>query len=114
MVTKKKIKSWIELDDKIKDLNEETRRLRELKNNISEKINVVIKNNKLNNSVVEIPGGKIKFTESKITQPITIKHVNTCLSNIISDQKQVEQIMNYIKEQREVKTTSDIKRYYDD
>jgi hypothetical protein len=35
-----------------------------------------------------------------------------CLHNIIPDKKQVEFIMGYIKEQREVKTSPEIKRTY--
>jgi len=109
-----KIKSWVEIDDKLKRVNEEARRLRELKNEMSTKINIVIDNNRLHEAVVEIPGGKLKFTQSKSTQPITLKYVETCLSNIIQDQEQVQQVMNYIKDKREVKSISDIKRYYED
>jgi len=108
------IKLWLDVDDKIKRLNEETRQLRETKNELAEKINVVIDNNKLQDAVVEIPGGKIKFAQTKVTQPVTLKYVEACLSTIIQDQKQVEQIMTYIKDRREVKTSSDIKRYYHD
>ena len=97
-----KIKSWVEIDDKLKRVNEEARRLRELKNEMSTKINIVIDNNRLHEAVVEIPGGKLKFTQSKSTQPITLKYVETCLSNIIQDQEQVQQVMNYIKDKREV------------
>jgi hypothetical protein len=109
-----KIKSWVEIDDKLKRVNEEARRLRELKNEMSTKINLVIDNNRLHEAVIEIPGGKLKFTQSKSTQPITLKYVETCLSNIIQDQEQVQQVMNYIKDKREVKSISDIKRYYED
>jgi hypothetical protein len=114
MSFEEKVKSWVDLDNKIKKLNEETRRLRELKSNVSEKINVIINTNKLQESLLEIPGGKLKFTQTKTTQPITLKYVESCLSNIIQDQDQVQQVMNYIKDQREVKTSSDIKRYYED
>ena len=114
MSFEEKIKYWIEIDSKIKKLNEETRRLRELKNNVSEKINIIVNNNKLQDSILEIPGGKLKFTQSKTLQPITLKYIESCLSNIIQDQDQVQQVMTYIKDQREVKTSSDIKRFYDD
>ena len=81
---------------------------------MSSKINIIIDNNKLHEAVLEIPGGKLKFTQTKNTQPITLKYVEGCLSNIIQDQEQVQQVMTYIKERREVKTISDIKRYYED
>jgi len=112
MSFEEKIKLWIETDDKIKVLNDEIRQLREIKNEVTEKINVVINHNKLQDAQIEIPGGKIKFAQTKVTQPITLKYVESCLSNIIQDQGQVQQIVQYIKEQREVKTSSEIKRYY--
>lgn len=114
MSFEEKINKWIEIDNKLKELNDETRRLREMKSNISEKINIVIENNKLREAMVEIPGGKLKFTQSKVIQPLSLTYINNCLSNIIQDDEQVKQIMNYIKKRRDYKFSSDIKRYYDD
>lgn len=114
MSFEEKIKEWLEIDDKLKKLNEDIKVLRNKKNNITEKINVVIENNKLQEALVEIPGGKLKFTQSKNYQPITLTYINTCLSNIIQDEEQVKQIMEYIKRRRDVKFSSDIKRYYSD
>ena len=94
MSFEEKIKLWLDVDDKIKRLNEETRHLRETKNELAERINIVIDNNKLQDAVVEVPGGKIKFAQTRVTQPVTLKYIETCLSTIIQDQKQVEQIVS--------------------
>ena len=39
-------------------------------------------------------------------------YVNKCLSEIIKNENQVKQIINYIKQKREIKVIEDIKRIY--
>jgi uncharacterized protein YoxC len=108
----KNIQKWVSIDNQIKILNEKTKELRDEKNDLLEDINVYIETNKLNNASIDISDGKLKFVQSKTTQPLTLKFVENCLSNIIQDSKQVTQIMKYIKDKREKKEISEIKRYY--
>lgn len=108
----KNIQKWVSIDNQLKILNEKTKELRDEKNDLLEDINVYIETNKLNNASIDISDGKLKFVQSKTTQPLTLKFVENCLSNIIQDSKQVTQIMKYIKDKREKKEISEIKRYY--
>lgn len=108
----KNIQKWVSIDNQIKILNEKTKELRDEKNDLLEDINVYIETNKLNNASIDISDGKLKFVQSKTTQPLTLRFVENCLSNIIQDSKQVTQIMKYIKDKREKKEISEIKRYY--
>ena len=61
---------------------------------------------------INISDGKLKFCETKQTAPITLGFLETCLGDIISNQNQVKQIMEYIKGKREHKVVPEIKRYY--
>lgn len=106
------IQKWVSIDNQLKILNEKTKELRDEKNDLLEDINVYIETNKLNNASIDISDGKLKFVQTKTTQPLTLKFVENCLSNIIQDSKQVTQIMKYIKDKREKKEISEIKRYY--
>tara|TARA_B100001093_G_C26068869_1_gene693613 strand:- start:72 stop:419 length:348 start_codon:yes stop_codon:yes gene_type:complete len=108
----KNIQKWVAVDNQLKIINEKAKELREEKNDLLENINVYIETNKLSNASIDISDGKLKFTQSKITQPLTLKFVETCLTNIINDSRQVTQIMKYIKDKREKKDISEIKRYY--
>ena len=108
----KNIQKWVAIDNQLKIVNERAKELRDEKNDLLEDINLYIETNKLNNACIDISDGKLKFTQSKITQPLTLKFVENCLSNIINDQRQVTQIMKYIKDKREKKEIPDIKRYY--
>ena len=106
------IQKWVAVDNQLKIINEKAKELRDEKNDLLEDINMYIETNKLNNASIDISDGKLKFAQSKITQPLTLKLVENCLSNIINDQRQVTQIMKYIKDKREKKDVSEIKRYY--
>ena len=106
------IQKWVTVDNQLKIVNEKAKELRDEKNDLLEDINVYIETNKLTNASIDISDGKLKFTQSKLTQPLTLKFVENCLSNIINDQRQVTQIMKYIKDKREKKDVSEIKRYY--
>lgn len=106
------IQKWVSIDNHIKILNEKMKELRDEKSDLYENINSYIETNRLYNASVDISDGKLKFVQSRITQPLTLKFVESCLSNIINDSKQVSQIMKYIKDKREKKEVSEIKRYY--
>jgi hypothetical protein len=61
---------------------------------------------------VNISDGKLKFVAAKHTSPLTLTYIEKCLTELITNGKQVEQIMAYIKKNRETKTTMEIKRVY--
>jgi hypothetical protein len=108
----KTIQSWVELDNELKKLNEKTKEIRTRKNDIEDKIMTYVEDNSMNNSVVNITDGKIKFCEVKQTQPLTLGFLEKCLSEVIANQSQVKQIVDYIKSKRETKIVPEIKRYY--
>ena len=108
----KTIQSWVELDNELKKLNEKTKDIRTRKNDIEDKIITYVEDNSMNNSVVNITDGKIKFCEVKQTQPLTLGFLEKCLSEVIANQSQVKQIVDYIKSKRETKMVPEIKRYY--
>lgn len=107
-----KIKRWVELDNKIKLTSEEVRDIRTEKSIINDEILEIVEEKQLGKATVNISDGKLKFVQSKHTAPLTLTYIEKCLSDLITNGKQVEQIMTYIKKNRETKTTMDIKRIY--
>ena len=108
----KSIQRWVELDNEMKLLNEQVKDLRTRKNDMEDKIIDYVSTHDMNNNVVNITDGKLKFCETKQTMPITLGFLEKCLGDIISNQNQVKQIMDYIKGKREHKVVPEIKRYY--
>jgi hypothetical protein len=105
------IKKWVALDNQIKSLNDKAKHLREEKNEMEEHILQYVETNKLKNATINISDGKLRFVSSKQTAPLTLKYVEECLGKCLSNAAQIEQIMQVIKDSREVKHTEDIKRY---
>ena len=108
-----KIKRWVELDNKIKESAEEVRDIRTEKSVINDEILEIVEEKQLTKATVNISDGKLRFVAAKHTTPLTLTYIEKCLGELITNSKQVEQIMAYIKKNRETKTTTEIKRVYD-
>lgn len=112
MSFEEQIKSWVNLDNQIRILNEKLKDLRTQRNDVNDEIMNYVETENLNNATVQISDGKLRFIESKQTTPLTLKFVKDCLSKCISNETDVEKIMQFIKESRSVKVVNDIKRSY--
>lgn len=108
----KQIQKWIEMDNKIKKINAELKTSRELKNNIETSIMETVNNKKLLNTSLSLPNGRLRFVETKTTNPISLTFIEKCLNDLIPNKSQVQHILKYMKDKREIKTNPEIKRYY--
>jgi hypothetical protein len=108
-----KIKRWVELDNQIKATSEGVRDIRTEKSVINDEILEIIEEKQLGKATVNISDGKLRFVQTKTTAPLTLTYIEKCLSELITNGKQVEQIMAYIKKKRDTKTIMEIKRVYD-
>ena len=107
------IREWVKLDNYNKKINEKNRELREKKKEIKNYIINYANKSNLSNSTIKISDGKLKLTEIKQTTPLNLKYIEKCLIDCIQNTEQVSLLMNYIKENREIKYSYDIKRYYE-
>lgn len=106
-----KIKQWVSLDNQAKIFNEKLREIREKKNSLGENITSYVEQNNLNNAVVQISDGKLKFIKTKVTSPLTFKYLEKSLGEVIKNENQVKQILDYLKTKREYKIVPEIKRF---
>ena len=108
MSFEQQIQQWVAIDNEFKTLTDKVKELREQKtalhHMITEETEV--------GSTIQISDGKLKFVQLKETQPLTFKYLETCLKEIIKNEEQVNKIVDYIKNKREVKYVADIKRFY--
>ena len=112
MSFEKQVQDWVAVDNQIKTLGNKMKELREIKNNNETSILKYIETNKLNKATVNISDGILKFVDTKQIAPLTLKYVKECLEKCIKNTEQVDYVMNIIKESREVKYNTDIKRIY--
>lgn len=111
MSLEENIKKWVTLDNQLKISNEKTKQLRDEKNTLEKGIMSYVETNNLGNATVNISDGKLRFVTTKQTAPLTLTYIQDCLTKCIGNTAQVAQIMKTIKDTREVKYSTDIKRY---
>jgi hypothetical protein len=106
------VKQWVSIDNQIHRLNEELKELRSVKKTLTQHINDYVEERKLNGVRLSESQGQLRFVKVKETQPLTFKHLETCLHEILPDKEKVAEIIDYVKNKREITYVSEIKRLY--
>mgnify|MGYP003974518923 CR=1 FL=1 len=106
------IKEWVNYDNQIKLYSSKMKDLRVRKNQITENIFDYAEQNNLQNAVIEISDGKLKFQNIKQTSPLNFRFLEQCLNDCINNEQNVKDIIKYIKQKRETKYSNEIKRSY--
>jgi len=106
------VQSWVQIDNEIKRSSVIIKELREKKTSLSDKIMSYADEYNLENAIIEISDGSLKFQNFKQTTPLTLKFINICLTECIQNESTVTNLMDYIKSKREFKMKNDIKRSY--
>ena len=111
-VFQKNIQDWVTVDNKIKNLNNQVKELRSNRNQLTNNIFTYAESNNLENAVIQISDGKLKFQNVKQTSPLTFKLVKEVLDECINNDEDVLALMTAIKNKRETKFSYYIKRSY--
>ncbi len=106
------IKEWVMLDNQVRLHNDKLKQLKDKRTALSDKI-VSVDNfdTQLCNRTLQISDGKLKFVQSRVTPALSFKYVEDSLKHIIRNEEQVTQIIQYLKDNREIKMVPEIKRY---
>ena len=106
------IKKWVTLDNEIRTKSTELRQLREERRDSQIAILEHVSTNGLSHKTIQISDGTLKFQNIKVATPPTFKFITQCLTDCISDEGQVTQLVDYIKQKREIKYIPEVKRSY--
>ena len=106
-----KIQQWIQLDNQLKQLNEQVKKLREQINSLETNLTNYAKTNNMSETTIKINNDKLKFIDTKVPEPLTFKYLEKTLGEIIKNDKQVQLIIEHIKQKRVVKIIPEIKRF---
>ena len=104
------IQKWVVLDKQLKFVNEKTRQIRDTKNDLTNEICDYIQQKQWTNKPIEITDGIIKFVEKREYSPLTFAYIEECLDNLINDETKVDAIIQYLRDNREVRTTCELRR----
>jgi hypothetical protein len=104
------IQRWVKLDTQIKSVNEKLKKAREVKTQLLNNIVGYVESNNMEATKIEISDGELRFYEKREYQPITFSYIEESLGKLIVDKKQVDCIMDYLRENREITVSTDIRR----
>jgi len=106
------IREWVSADNRIKQYQVEIKKERSLRSVLTASILAHAGEQNMENAIIEITDGKLKFQNTRVTAPLTFRFLEECLKECINGEEQVDQIIKYIKSKRGVKIVQDIKRTY--
>ena len=99
-----KVKQWLELDEKISQLEKQIRELKKMKNKTLEpQITEFMVN--YNISDLNTGNGKLRCNQRNTKKALNKSNIRENLSQVIKDSMVVDQAMSYILNNREVITT---------
>lgn len=107
------IKNWVTIDNSIKAVSEELKNMKRERSEISDNIFTFVESENLNSTTININNGTLKFGTIKQSNNLTLSYVKSCLEKCISNEDDVNSIMDVIRSSREVKVSSEIKRSYE-
>jgi hypothetical protein len=105
------VQRWVLAETQLKQLNEKVKQMRELKAISATNITAYTRQQKYTGNI-KISDGELRICEKKEYTPLTFTYLEKCLGNIIPDNAHVEYIIKYLKDNREITTSQDIKRIF--
>ena len=107
-----KVKRWVLLDSQLKIINEKAKVIREEKNNLNNEICELLQKSGNAHRKIIIHDGNLKIHEKKDYSPLTFTFLEEHLGKIINDPNQIQDVIEYLKQKREIKINNELKRTY--
>ena len=103
------VKSWINIDNEIRQLQSAIKERRKQKKELTENLVNTMKQNDID--VFNIPDGELIYTKTLSKTPLSKKHLLVSLSEYFKDNKDmVDQLGKFILDSRKIKEKENIKR----
>jgi len=103
------VQKWVILDQQLQLMNEKSKKIREMKSLMTANISDYVRSNNLKTNI-GISNGELRIYDKKDYKPLTFTYVEKSLNAIIKDKSHVDFIIKYLKDNREITISSDIKR----
>lgn len=105
-----KVKRWITLDTQLKYVNEKTKQIRESRSALSKQISEYVHAKYGEHKPIALSEGELRFTEKRDYSPLTFAYIEECLDKLLTDSTQVDFILDYLRDHREIRTSTEIRR----
>jgi hypothetical protein len=106
------IQKWVLAEKQLKFINEKTKIIRDVKHQLSTDICQYIQENNLSSTKIELSDGELKIYDKKEYPPLSFGYIEERLAEIVPDKSHVDFIIQHLKDNREIKSSPDIRRTY--
>lgn len=103
------VQKWLLYEQQLKLVSEKSKQIRESKNKTTEYLCQYMEKHGLSHNKIKISDGELKMVEKKDYSPLTYGYVEECLAKIITEKENVGFIMEYLKNNREIKISKEIR-----
>lgn len=104
------VKKYIEVDNEIESLQERLKTMRDWKRKLNGVIVKHLEEQKLTDHTLEVNDGTLRYYEKKEYSSMTFTYIEKCLHDMIPEQEQVKYVIQYLKDNRDVKIVPELKR----
>ena len=105
---KKLVKEWLSVDTQLTNIKEQTKKLNVRKKELGNRMTTFMVQNNITDLNTE--EGIVKCNEKKVKVPLNKNNIKTNLSSMIDNEITVNQILNNIMTNRDIKTVYEIKK----
>jgi hypothetical protein len=106
------IKAWVLHDNQLKAYNDKAKEIRGKRATIGNNIIHHMSDRYPTHSTIEISDGRLKLTTTNTATPLSYKFLEDSIQSYFNDKVATERLMAHIKERRETKSSTEIKRFY--
>lgn len=104
------IKNWVQYDNQLRLLNEKTKEIREKRVELQSTIIEQLNTQNMQRATINVGDGELKMVAKKDYPPLTYQYVEKCLTDVIPNKEHVAYIISYIKSNREIKESTELRR----
>jgi len=106
------VRKWTSADNQIRQLNNQLRDLRTTRDTLTTSVCNYMKTAGIDKRKIEISDSTISYYEKTETSSLSFGYLEKKLAEIIPEKDQVEYIIKYLKDGREIKRMPDLRRVY--
>lgn len=106
------VQEWVILDNEMQKLQEKIKQIKEKKQSLSTNIMDTLQSRNKLHYTMELPDSQLRVQNRKEYSCLSFQYVEKCLLSLIPDQEQRTFVLKYLKDHREIKEVSELKRLY--
>lgn len=103
------VQQYIAIDDELQSLQEQQRQLRERKQQVQSQIIKTMKDHKLDHRTMKLGSHQLSIGSRKQYSALSFSYIQSSLEQLIPDKEHRDYVLQYLRDNREVKTVEEIK-----